>query len=115
MLNTDGHYMVQAGINLIKKRVLPLMRQAERDIFSWKCVWYSLNSPDEGAWNLEDAVEYYNYMNNNSYDRIGLGRLRFYFEPTRENSVSSALRILMAFIHILKQFKTMNGCLNLDQ
>lgn len=113
--NKNNRDMLLGGLNLIKKRVLPLMRQAERDISSWKCVWYSSNSPDEGAWNLDDAVEYYNYMENNSYGRVGMGHLRFYFDPTRENSVSSALRILLTFIHILQQFKTMNGCLNLDQ
>lgn len=113
--NKKSMDMVPAGLNLIKKRVLPLMRQTKRDISSWKCVWYSMNSTDEGAWNLDDAVEYFNFMEKNSFGRSGLGYLRFYFEPARENSVSSALRILMTFIHILKQFKTMNGCLNLDQ
>ena len=105
--------MLSAGIRMLKQRLFPMMRYADRDIVDWKPCFYAsgYKVDDTGAWSIDDAYEYFTYMYNCGQNN---GQFRIYFEPKDNITVRGMLRILYTFCQMTQVFRTFSTTLNMS-
>lgn len=105
--------MLSAGISMLKNRLFPMMRYADRDIVDWKPCFYAsgYKVDDTGAWSIDDAYEYFTYIYKCGQNN---GLFRIYFEPKDNITVRGMLRILYTFCQMTQVFRTFNTTLNMS-